>query len=326
LLSGSISKSEEIREYMMDRKLILVAIVLLAFTGSYLGKKAIHESGDGISDVHVGTDSQDHDRKQYRQIVSLAPSITETLFALGLGDRVAGVTCYRNFPPEARTKANVGGYYDPNYEAIVALHPDLIILFPEHEAPRQHLSKLGLNMLVVDHKSISGILTSITAIGKTCGADKKAESIVRDLQVRMERIRQKTDGLPRLRIMISVGRNTGSGTLEDVYISGKDGFYDKMITLAGGVNAYAGDVAFPVVSRETIIRMNPEVIIDMIPDIDKKGWDKAMILKEWNAVSQVDAVSKGRVYVFGKDYVVIPGPRFILILEDMARVIHPEVD
>jgi iron complex transport system substrate-binding protein len=311
---------------MMDRKLILVAIVLFAFAGSYLGKKAIHESGSGISDVYVKTDSQDHDRKQYRQIVSLAPSITETLFALGLGDRIAGVTCYRNFPPEARTKTNVGSYYDPNYEAIVALHPDLIILFPEHETPKQLLSKLGLNMLVVDHKSISEILTSITAIGKTCDADKKAESIVHDLQMRIERIRRKTDGLPRPRIMIFVGRNMGTGTLKDAYISGKDGFYDEMITLAGGVNAYAGDVAFPVVSGETIIRMNPEIIIDMIPDIDKKGWDKAIILKEWNTISQVDAVRKGRVYVFGEDYVVIPGPRFILILEDMARVIHPEVD
>ncbi len=99
-----------------------------------------------------------------------------------------------------------------------------------------------------------------------------------------------------------------------------------MITLAGGVNAYAGDIAFPVVSREGIVQMNPEVIIDMIPDIDEKDWDKAMISKEWDAVSHVDAVSKGRVYVFGEDYVVIPGPRFILILEKMARLIHPEVD
>jgi iron complex transport system substrate-binding protein len=310
----------------MRRKLILVAIVLLAFTGSYLGKKAIHESENGISDVHVTMDSQDHDRKTYRQIVSLAPSITEILFALGLEDRVAGVTRYCDFPPAARTKANVGGYYDPNYEAIVMLRADLVIMLQEHEEPKQHLSKPGLNTLVVDHKSISGILNSITAIGKTCGADKKAESIVRDLHVRMERIRQKTDGLTRPRVMISVGRNIGSGTFKDAYISGRDGFYDKMITLAGGVNVYTGGVAFPVVSGEGIIRMNPEVIIDMIPDLDEKGWDKVMILKEWDAVSQVDAVRKGRVYVFGEDYVVIPGPRFILILEEMAQVIHPKVD
>ena len=206
------------------------------------------------------------------------------------------------------------------------LRADLVIMLQEHEEPRQYLSELGLNTLVVNHKSISGILNSITVIGKTCGFDKKAESIVHDLQLRMERIRQKTEGLPCPRVMISVEKNMGSGALKDVYISGREKFYDEMITLAGGVNAYAGDVAFPVVSREGIVQMNPEVIIDMIPDIDEKDWDKAMISKEWDAVSRVDAVRKGRVHVFGEDYVVIPGPRFILILEKMARLIHPEVD
>jgi iron complex transport system substrate-binding protein len=308
----------------MRRKLILVAIVLLAFTGSYLGKKAIHESRKGISDVHVRTYLQDHD--SYRLIVSLAPSITEILFALGLEDSVVGVTRYCDFPPVARTKTNVGGYYDPNYESIVTLYADLVIMLEEHEEPRQYLSELGLNTLVVNHKSISGILNSITVIGKTCGVDKKAEAIVRDLQLRMEWIRQKTEGLPRPRVMISVEKNMGSGNLKDVCISGREEFYNEMITLAGGVNAYAGDVAFPAVSREGIVQMNPEVIIDIIPDIDEKDWGNATISKEWDDLSQVDAVSKDRVYVFGEDYVVIPGPRFILILEKMARLIHPEVD
>ena len=309
----------------MCRRLVLLAIIILAFTGSYLGKKAIHESGNGISDTPVWTDSQDHNRKKYRLIVSLAPSITEILFALGLGDRVVGVTRYCDFPPAAHTKTNIGGYYDPNYESIVKLCADLVIMLSEHKGPKQHLSELGLNTLVVNHKSISGILNSITIIGKTCGAEQKAESIVHDIQLRMERIRQKTESLPRPRVMIFVEKNMGSGTLRDVCISGRDGFYDEMIRLAGSVNAYAGNVAFPVVSREGIIRLNPEVIIDMIPDFDEKDRDKVMILKEWDAVSQVNAVIKKRIYVFGEDYVVIPGPRFILILEKMARVIHPEV-
>jgi len=310
----------------MRRRLILFAIVLLAFTGSYLGKKAIHESGKGITGVHVRTCSQDRDSKKYRLIVSLAPSITEILFALGLDDSVAGVTRYCDFPSAARTKTNVGGYYDPNYESIVTLYADLVIMLEEHEKPRQYLSELGLSTLVVNHKSISGILNSITIIGKTCGVDKKAESIVRDLQLRIERVRQKTEGLPRPRVIISVEKNMGSGTLKDVYISGREKFYNEMITLAGGINAYKGDIAFPVVSREGLVQMNPEVIIDMIPDIDDKDLDKAMISREWDVLSQVDAVRKDHVYVFGEDYVVIPGPRFILILEKMARLIHPEVD
>lgn len=309
----------------MRRRLILFAIVLVAFTGSYLGKKAIHESWKGVPDINARTYLQDHNSKKYRLIVSLAPSITEILFALGLDDSVAGITRYCDFPSAARTKTNVGGYYDPNYESIVTLYADLVIMLEEHEKPRQYLSELGLSTLVVNHKSISGILNSITIIGKTCGVDKKAESIVRDLQLRIERVRQKTEGLPRPRVIISVEKNMGSGTLKDVYISGREKFYNEMITLAGGINAYKGDIAFPVVSREGLVQMNPEVIIDMIPDIDDKDLDKAMISREWDVLSQVDAVRKDHVYVFGEDYVVIPGPRFILILEKMARLIHPEV-
>jgi iron complex transport system substrate-binding protein len=97
-----------------------------------------------------------------------------------------------------------------------------------------------------------------------------------------------------------------------------------MISLAGGVNAYRGGVTFPMLSREGVIRMNPDVIIDMIPDLDEKGLDRAAILREWETVSPVDAVRNGRVYVFGEDYVAVPGPRFILIAEKMARAIHPE--
>jgi iron complex transport system substrate-binding protein len=256
----------------------------------------------------------------------MAPSITETLFVLGLGDRVVGVTNYCNFPPQARTKSRIGGYYDPNYEAISTLRPDLVIILTEHGEAQRYLRQLDLDVLVLNHADITGILKSIRTVGAVCGAAEEASKFVQGLEYRMEEIRHKTAGLPRPRVMVSVGRNMGSGTLEDVYISGRNNFYDEMISLGGGVNAYQGDVAFPIMSGEGIIRINPEIIIDMVPDLDKKGWDEAVILKEWQTVSQVDAVKYGRVYVFGEDYVVIPGPRFIHILEKMARVLHPELD
>lgn len=310
----------------MRQKFFLVILIFVAFAAAYLGKRALRDQESNIPGDMAANDSQDHAHLVNRRIVSLAPSITEILFALGLGDRVVGVTRYCDYPPEALTRTKVGGYYDPSYETIIALNSDLVIMLPEHEEPKRSLGELDLSILVVNHNSISGILNSITAIGKACGAEQKAASIVRDLRARMERISRKTDGLPRSRIMISLGRNMGSGALEDVYISGKEGFYSEMITLAGGVNAYDGDVAFPVVSAEGITRLNPDVIIDMITDLDEMSWNEAMILKEWETVSGVDAVGNNRVYVFGGGYVVIPGPRFILIIEEMARVMHPEVD
>ena len=309
----------------MSRKLVLGAIVVVVFALSFLAKRVLQNENDNGSGVVASGTAMYEKLQSPQRIVSLAPSITESLYALGLIDRVVGVTRYCDYPPEALTKTKIGGYYDPNYEAIVMLEPDLIIMLAEHEGPREHLAELGYPIIVVNHKSISGILRSIEAVGKACGALQKAKSITEDIKARMERIRAKTAGQPSPRVMVSIGRNMGSGTLKDVYISGKEGFYDEMIEMIGGVNAYGGGVAFPVVSSEGIVTMNPEVIIDMVPDLEENGWNPEMILKEWDALSQVDAVKNRRVYVFGEDYVAVPGPRFISIMEKMARVMYPNI-
>ena len=309
----------------MHRKIVLGILVASVFAASYFAKLALQNGESVTSGVVTNSNSALRPEKSYRRIVSLAPSITETLYALGLMDRVVGVTRYCDYPPEALKIKKVGGYYDPNYEAILMLEPDLIIMLEEHEAPREHLTKLGFSVVAVNHKSIPGILQSIESIGEICGVLQKAKFITGDIRARMERILEKTEGLPSPRVLVSIGRNMGSGTLEDVYISGKEGFYDEMILRIGGVNAYSGGVAFPVVSGEGIIRMNPEVIIDMVPDLEERGWGPETIYRAWDALSQVDAVKKGRVYVFGEDYVAVPGPRFIDIMERMAQVMYPDV-
>jgi iron complex transport system substrate-binding protein len=265
--------------------------------------------------------------KQYCRIISLAPSITETLFELGLGGNVVGVTRYCNYPPEARNKERVGGYYDPSYEEIVRLKPDLVVMLREHAVPRSCLQNLRINILTVDHSTVRGIVNSVAVIGCRCGAGQKAERLVTAINERINRIKNKTGKLHRPRVMVSLGRGMGSTSLDDIYIAGRNTFYDELVVLAGGVNAYNGKaIAFPQVSRESIYQLDPEIIIDMIPDLagNKQGREK--ILAEWNGVVTVDAVRNKRVFLFEEDYSVLPGPRFILLLEKMSRVIHPEVE
>jgi iron complex transport system substrate-binding protein len=310
----------------MRRTLILAALIVACFAASFLAKMTLRQKSAVPVQPTTASAPAENAGTSYNRIVSLAPSITEDLYALGLIDRVVGVTRYCIYPPEARKKTNVGGYYDPNYEAIIALDPDLIIMLAEHEDPRKYLSGLGFNILVVDNRNIPGILQAIESIGSVCGVSEKAKSITDNLRERIKRIEEKTAGLPSPRVLISVGRNLGTGTLEDVYISGKEGFYDKMVTLLGGVNAYDGTVAFPVVSNEGIIRMNPDVIIDMVPDLKDRGWSAETVLKEWNVLSRVNAVRNHRVFVFGENYVVVPGPRFISIMERIARVMYPDAN
>src|SRR5258707_1060445 len=134
---------------MVLRRWILIATVVVAFGGSYALKRRF----TGRSELPSGAPSG------AARIVSLAPSITETLFELGLGDRVVGVTRYCTFPPEARTKPQVGGYYDPNFEAVTAARPDLVITLTEHHEVRNELGKLGLAFVTVDHTTVPGILS-----------------------------------------------------------------------------------------------------------------------------------------------------------------------
>jgi iron complex transport system substrate-binding protein len=256
------------------------------------------------------------------RIVSLAPSVTEILFELGLGGRVAGVTRYCRFPPEALAKPQVGGYVDPNYEALLRLRPDIVIVLTAHTAAREHLRSLGLRTLTVDHTTMGGIIGSVAAIGTACGVAPEAGAMARKMAARIDRVKNTTAPCGRPRVLMSVDRTTDAAS--SVYVAGNNTCYDEMIAMAGGVNAYTGAAAYPAVSAEGILRMNPQVIIDLVPALDGGKHRREKALAQWNALTGTEAVARGRVYIFEQDYAVIPGPRFVLLLEDMARAIHPE--
>ncbi|MDH7499199.1 MAG: helical backbone metal receptor [candidate division NC10 bacterium] len=314
-----MAKSDEVR---IGRKQWMPwAAVVLVFL--------LAQSGRSLPLARVG-DNQDHpaplaERQLPQRIVSLAPSVTEVLFALNLGDRVVGVTHHCRYPSAVLSKEKVGDYYHPDYEAILSLRPDLVILLPEHEEAERYLSSLGVKTLRVNHFTIPGILDSILRIGQICGTGA-GEQVVGDIRRRMETIRSKTAQGDPPRVMVSLGRNMGPGIIKDAYICGHDGFYSQMIELAGGKNAYpGGGLKFPTLSAEGIIRLNPQVILEIVPDLTESGWREEEILRQWAQLKGVDAVVNHRVHVLSHDYAVVPGPRFILILEEMARRIHPEV-
>jgi iron complex transport system substrate-binding protein len=260
------------------------------------------------------------------RIVTMAPSVTETVFALGLGDRVVGVTDYCDYPSEALAKPKVGGFLNTNYERIVGLRPDAVILLESSGRDPSAFRKLRLPVLQLNHLNVDGILESIEKIGAVCGAEDKATAIVSDIRSRLDRIAEKTAGRPRPRVMIAIDRTLGTGALQDVYITGRDGHIDRIIELAGGLNAYRdGYARFPVVSQEGILKINPEVVIDLAYGLAGKDADQAIIRADWQCLSEIDAVRHNRVYLVADDFATVPGPRFILFVEKLARLLHPEV-
>ncbi len=275
----------------------------------------------GRSDRRSGTPVPGESRSR---IVSLAPNITETLYALGLGDRVAGVTRFCNYPAEAREKPRVGGFLDINYEALVSLYPDLVILLPEHADVRKRVENLGIPVLTVHNRVVGEILDTIAVIGSACGVKARSDSLVRDIGSRIDTVRKRAEGRTRPRVLLVVERKVG-GVPESVFVAGTGTFYDELITLAGGVNAYDGPgIAYPEISTEGILRLDPDIIVDIIPTIDAQGITPEAARSDWTGFGAVRAVKTGRVHVIGESYAVIPGPRFIRMLEELARIIHPE--
>ncbi len=295
----------------------LTALAVVAFAGSFwLAGRA----GAGPERPRPG--------REPRRIVSLAPSVTETLFALGLGERVVGATRYCDYPPEALKVARVGGYLDPDYEAVAGLKPDLVIglTASEHGPVGANLAQLGLRHMAVDQGTVDGLLESIPAIGRACGAEPAAKRMAGELRARMDAVARRTAELPRPRVLVSFGRTMGSESVKEVYVAGCDGYYDRLISLAGGVNAYSRSAPlFPKVTAEGLVDLAPDVIVDLVPDLGEKQLSREAVLAEWRAIEALEAVRRGRVYVLSGDYVEVPGPRFVKLLEDLARVIHPEV-
>jgi len=258
------------------------------------------------------------------RIVSLAPSITETLFALGLEERICGVTTYCNYPPAAQRKPRVGDYFRPNYEAVVARQPDLVITLAEDTDARAALTSLGIRVLQVDHRSIDGILDSIDTIGRACGRGQQAREMRAAMERRILRVRQMAAGRTSRRVMISIGRTFGDSAITKACIAGQDGFYNAMLEIAGQQNVCReSSIKFPEISAEGILALNPEVIIELIPhEIDAA--QRRQIQEEWNVFDRVSAVREGRVHVLAGMHLMLPGPRTVQTLEDIARAVFAE--
>jgi iron complex transport system substrate-binding protein len=255
------------------------------------------------------------------RIVSLAPSSTETLYALGLGDRLVGVCDYCEYPPEVKSKARLGGYYTPNFEALLEAKPDLVVLLPEHLPVRDKIRELGFRTLDVDHRGVGGILDSLRVIGEACGVAERAAALRRELEARMERAKARAGGRRRPRVLISVGRAMNEGGVLRITTCGRGGFYDNLLDMAGGVNPYEGSVPYPALSPEGVLALKPDLIVEIMPDLRDKGVTEEGILKDWAGLPGLGAVP---VKVIAKPYSIVPGPRFVNLLEDLAAALHPD--
>ncbi len=263
---------------------------------------------------------------QPKRIVSTAPSITEMLYALGLGDRVVGVTTFCHYPPEATRKPKIGNYLRPDTEAIVALRPDAVIAERSMIRRSIDLPTLRLNVVEVDDATIPGVYASIRRIGELAGVAGRAEALCVSIRGNLETVRRRTAQLPHPRVLFVVGRTPGK--IEDLIVAGGASYLNEVLEIAGGANILLdAHTSYAKVSLEEVLARNPEVIIDMgemSQTIGVTARDRRRVVELWRRYPSLAAVRGKRVYAVASDIYVVPGPRVVEAAREFARMLHGE--
>ncbi|HSQ76393.1 MAG TPA: cobalamin-binding protein [Bacteroidota bacterium] len=248
-----------------------------------------------------------------QRIVSLAPSITESLFAIGAGDRIAGVTTYCNYPPAAASKPRVGGMTTPSIESIVALHPDLVLVSMEGNLHDDfaRLRDLRIPVAVSNPRTLDGIFRSLTILGRLTGTTDSASHLIAALRQRVDTIVRR-NGTQPARTLLFV-------SLQPLITAGAGTFIDELVRQAGGVNLAAQTaLTYPTLSREAVIAYDPDVLLVM-SDVVSSTDAVTALYPEW---ARLTAVRAGRIYRLDADLISRPGPRAVDGLQLLSSLFH----
>lgn len=254
--------------------------------------------------------------KKPERIVSLAPANTEILFAIGAGNKLVGVTTYCDFPPEAKRIDKIGGYTTPDIEAIIAKNPDLVLAaYGNGEENIEKLRELGITVVSLYPKSVEGILEDIIMVGQATGFEDEAQKLVVSLKERIKVVEEKGKKIPE---------DKRPGILwimwyPELWTAGTGTFFDRLVKIAGGKNVAFDLQGWKVISKETIITRDPDIIV-----CSQMGATGELLLEKIKSDSEfkkMRAVKEGQIYVVDQDLLELPGPRIVEGLEKIEEYV-----
>lgn len=301
----------------MKKLSLITALVLLLFAAAGCSQEAAKEQDGPFAALTDQRGRQVVIDKQPQKIVSVSPGNTEIAFALGLGDLVAGVTDYCNYPEEALAKEKIGGFSTPNVEKIVDLKPDLVLCGNMHEDLTAQLEELGLTVIVLAPKTIEEMYQAVELVGKATGHDKEAAALVAGMKKRLADIQEKLAAIPeaeRVRVYYEVYS-------EPLMTAGGKSLISEVIKHAGGINIFVDlEEDYPMVSEEMILTRDPEFILYPL----FHGSEELNIAgrPSWQGVT---AIKQGNVHGVTDDSTSRPGPRLVDAVEEMFRLFYPDL-
>jgi iron complex transport system substrate-binding protein len=252
------------------------------------------------------------------RLISLAPSVTEMIYFLGLGDRLVGVTRFSSFPREARSKPKVGTYTNINIEKVISLDPDLVIgtMDGNRREDVEMLEEVAIPVYVINPRTVGQVLDTLERLGEICGVTDRSQRRVFSLRERVLRVERAVRHRERPLVLLVIN-------VKPLMSVNGNTIHHNIIHMAGGRNM-TGDqpITYPKLNMEEVIRKGPDVII--ISSMEK-GREFENAKQEWFRWPTVPAVSNGKVYLIDSDLIDRPAPRIVSGLEEIARLLHPEV-
>jgi iron complex transport system substrate-binding protein len=257
-----------------------------------------------------------------RRLVSLSPNLTEIIYGVGAFDQVVGVSKFSSYPPEVSKLPSLGGWQDPDYEKMVALRPDLVLV-DEGQAQfvEDKCRQIGLRVMVVKDEKVADVYTAITAIGQATGHEGDAAKLLQTTREALLRVSQKTAALQKPKVVLIVDRTPG--TLRDLYTATAGSYLAELVEIAGGRVAVPPDKrGYAKLSKEDLLAVDPDVILDFTHgNVGRFAGDP---MQAWSEMPELKAVRAHRVREVNEDYVPHASQRIALTAELFARLIHPE--
>jgi len=255
------------------------------------------------------------------RILSLAPNLTEILFAMGLGDCVVGRTTCCLYPPEAAALPAVGDTLHLDLEAIIRVEPTLAFTVTRRPETIRRLAGLGLRVVPVENDRMGQLREAIRTIGRETGRPAAAADLLKTIDADLAAVRARVADLPRPRTLFAFPMTVGSPR---IMVAGRGSFVDELLDVAGADNAYPEAADWPTVSPQQVVAMQPEVVVINAAVPGPADRDE-VIRRGWESLSSVPAVRDGRVYVRPEAYLTIPGPRVGQAARVLAETIHPDL-
>jgi iron complex transport system substrate-binding protein len=260
-------------------------------------------------------------KAQPARIVSTFPSITETVFALGAGDHVVGVSNYCRYPAAVLSLPKIGTYTKPDPERIALLRPDMVIIQKTAAGLADRLSALGIPHAEVKVGSLAEVFKMIGDIGRAVGLPERAEKLNGEIRARLSAVRAETAGKARPTVMIVVGRTPG--LLTNLVAVGPGAFLGELLEIAGGANVLTETtIAYPHISLETVVRLNPDVILDLSLMGDSNAQEERL-RQPWLSHRELSAVRSAKIFGLTSEVLVTPGPRVVDAVELIRTKIRP---